>query len=88
MLLAAVFALVIRALCRAPVLLGFTSSLTRDSAYFNDPEMSVNSVEDGSERTKRLGAMRVMVGEVRDSGRIAFLPVGMGKRVEKGQWYD
>jgi hypothetical protein len=31
---AAVFALVMRALCRAPLVLGYVSSLVRDSSYF------------------------------------------------------
>ena len=92
MLLAAVFALVMRALCRAPVLLGFVSSLIRESPYFNGPEIYQNSVEDGAQRSKRLGAMRVMVGDVgydkEGPGKIAFVLESMGRRVEKGRWYD
>lgn len=91
MLLAAVFGLVMRALCRAPVLLGYVSSLTRDSAYFEDCGLHLNSAEDGSERSKRLGKTRVMVAAVggkEGACTIAFAPAEIGTRIEKGKCYD
>ncbi|KAF2646127.1 hypothetical protein P280DRAFT_524825, partial [Massarina eburnea CBS 473.64] len=36
MLLAAIFSLVMRVRCRAPSVLGYVSSLARDSTYFED----------------------------------------------------
>ncbi|KAF2821583.1 hypothetical protein CC86DRAFT_106527 [Ophiobolus disseminans] len=95
MLAAAVFALVMRALCRAPVLLGYVSSLTRDSVFFTDADHK-STTEDGPQRSKRLGKMCVMVADVGGGGskegvgRIAFAPaeMGRGRRVEKGRWYD
>lgn len=59
MLIAAVFALAMRSICRAPMVLGFVSSLTRDSTYFEDPHE--NSTEGGAQRVKRLGSIRAMV---------------------------
>ena len=94
MLAAAVFSLVMRAMCRAPVLLGYVSTLMRDSRYFDDCGMYTSSVEDGSDKSKRLGKLRVMVANVEggsgkeNAGKIAFAPAEVGKRVEKGRWYD
>ena len=92
MFAAAVAALVIRAMCHAPVLLGYVSSLTRNSAYFPDVDNNVSSAEDGPTRSKRLGGLRVMVADVRDRkdavGRIAFAPKEIGGKVGKGRWYD
>jgi hypothetical protein len=92
MFLAACFSLVVHSLCRAPQVLGYASSLVRDSRYFEDVTgVYGNSVEDGPEKSKRLGRMRVMLTDVRDgrgAGKIAFAPQGMGKRIEKGRWYD
>jgi hypothetical protein len=86
MFMAAVFALAMRAMCRAPVVLGSVSSLTRDSIYFEDPELHANSTEDGAQRAKRLGNIRAMVGDARcdieGAGKIAFVPTGAGRRVD------
>lgn len=96
MFFAAVFSFVMRTLCRAPIILGYVSSLIRDSTYFEDSSRYKNSTEDGLEKSKRLGALRVIVADVGSgrgvTGRIAFAPVGRGqdriRRVEKGRLYD
>jgi hypothetical protein len=89
---AAVFALVMRALCRAPLVLGYVSSLVRDSSYFMSKVQGTTSAMDGPEKSMRLGAMRVMVGDVGcadgEVGRIALAPAEAEKRVAKGKWYD
>jgi hypothetical protein len=83
---------VIRALCHAPALLGYVSSLTRNSSYFPDVDHGANSAEDGPTRSKRLGGLRVMVADVRGGkdavDRIAFAPKEIRGKVEKGRWYD
>lgn len=90
-MLAVVFALVMYVLYCALVLLGFVSSLIRNLTYFDNPGMYHNSMEDRLQRSKRLGAMRIIVGEVannkKGSRRIVFVPAGIGRRVEKEQWY-
>jgi hypothetical protein len=94
MFLAACFSLVVRSLCHAPQVLGYASSLVRDSRYFEDVTgMYRNSAEDGFEKSRRLGRMRVMLADVSggtETGKIAFAPVsrGMVTRVEKGRWYE
>jgi hypothetical protein len=92
MFFAAVFSLVLHSQCRAPTILGFASSLIRDSPYFDDCGIYRSSAEDGPEKSRRLGKLKVMVADVRsekdEAGKIAFAPVGLGKRVEKGRWYD
>jgi hypothetical protein len=92
MFVAAVFSLVVHSLCRAPPILGFASSLIRDYTYFEDCGVNLHSVEDGPEKSRRLGKMRIMVADVHsgksEAGKIAFAPIGMGNRVEKGRWYE
>ncbi|KAF2653263.1 hypothetical protein K491DRAFT_680660 [Lophiostoma macrostomum CBS 122681] len=87
MLTISVFALVLRSRCRAPAILGYVSSLVRDSTYFDDCGIDGKSTEGGAEWSKRLGKLRVMVadvgGEADGPGKIAFAPVGIGKRVVK-----
>lgn len=91
MLLAAIFSLVIRSLCGAPAILGYVSSLTRDSSYFKDFRMYKNSTEDEPARTKRLGRLKVMIADVGSGtdgvGKIAFAPVGVGERIRKRRSY-
>jgi hypothetical protein len=55
MFLAAISSLVMHLMCRAPMLLGYVSSLIRDSSYFKD--VYNNSPEDGTQNTRRLGGM-------------------------------
>ncbi|ORY04463.1 hypothetical protein BCR34DRAFT_572675 [Clohesyomyces aquaticus] len=91
MLIAATFALLMHAFCRAPAILGYVSSLIRDSTFFDDFGMYKNSMEDGVEKTKRLGELRVMIADVGSGtdgvGKIAFAPVGAGERVRKRRMY-
>jgi hypothetical protein len=86
-----IFSLVMRSRCCAPAILGYVSSLVRDSTYFHDCGVDANSTEGGPEKSKRLAKLRVMVADVGDgpdgAGKIAFAPVGMGKRVVKGRTY-
>lgn len=89
MLAAAVFTLVIHCMCRAPPILGFVSSLLRDSRYFEDE--GGNSTEDGPQRTRRLGGVRVKNADVQgegDVGRIAFALAREGVRVRRGRVYE
>jgi hypothetical protein len=92
MLLAAIFALIMRWQCRAPAVLGYASSLIRDSAHFEDCGTYRNSVEDGPEKTRRLGKMMVMVADVHSddpvAGKIAFAPCTTSKRVKTKRWYN
>ena len=92
MLLAAIVSLVIRSLCCAPPILGYVSSLIRDSMHFKELNVYQNSAEDGSEKTRRLGEMKVMVSEVSlgtdGTKKIAFTPLGTGQRVKKNRWYN
>jgi hypothetical protein len=71
---------------------GYASSLVRDSRYFEDVIGVYRiSAEDGPEKSKRLGRMRVMLADMRDgrdTGKIAFAPQGIGEKVQTWRWYD
>jgi hypothetical protein len=89
MFAAAVFSLVVHYRCHAPQILGFVSSLTRDSTYFEG--VRGNSSEDGAKTAKRLRSLRGRVEDVHagaDVGKIAFAPAQDGLRVRKGRWYE
>jgi hypothetical protein len=79
--------------CRAPSILGYISSLTRDSAYVANHGVSGNSAEDGASTTKRLQGTKVMTADVErghDVEKIAFVPLHEGgvTKVKKGRWYE
>jgi hypothetical protein len=89
MFFAAIFSLLLHQRCQGPPILGFVSSLARDSRFFD--ELRGNSAENGTETTKRLGKTNVMVADVKSGdevGRIAFVPVDKGGRVSKRRWYE
>jgi len=93
MFCAAVFSIVVHHRCRAPPVLGYISSLTRDSVYFASSSFRGNSTEDGSDRTQRLGATKVILADTKgdgEVGKIAFVPVGAGRgvRVMTKRWYE
>ncbi|KAF1846268.1 uncharacterized protein K460DRAFT_406484 [Cucurbitaria berberidis CBS 394.84] len=91
MFFAAVFSLVMHYRCQAPSILGFVSSLIRDSTYFGDNGVQGNSIEDGVKKTKRLGDLGVMVADIKtesEVGKMAFVPLQTGMRVRKQRFYE
>jgi hypothetical protein len=91
MFFAAVFSLVMHHRCHAPSILGYVSSLIRDSKYFDDGEIQGNSAEDGTGKTKRLGSLQVMIADTKtneDVGKIAFVPANTESRIRKRRWYE
>jgi hypothetical protein len=89
MFLAAVSSLVLYYRCHILPILGFVSSLTRDSKYFEG--VQGNSYEDGTKRAKRLRAMGVKIVNVQGNdvvGKIAFAPAQEGLRVRRKRWYE
>lgn len=90
MFFAAGSSLIMHTLCRAPPFLGYVSSLTKDSVFFQNENTQGNSIEDGPEKAGRLRHMKVMVGDVMGNenvGRVAFAPSRITKRVRKNRWY-
>ena len=91
MLSAAIFSWIVRSQCRAPSILGYVSSLIRDSTYFEDYGVNTSSVEDGVEKSRRLRGLKVMIADVgngmKNANKIAFAPVGVGGRVKEGKLY-
>ena len=91
MFLTAIFALVVRSRCRAPAVLGYVSSLTRDSIYFQDCGLDASSTETGPQRSQRLAGLKIMLadvdGDTEGPGKIALTPASIGRRVEKGKDY-
>ncbi|KAF4905625.1 hypothetical protein CGCF415_v008222 [Colletotrichum fructicola] len=91
MLIAAVARLVFHYHTTAPQILGFVGSLAKTSPHFAVGEAGGNSTESGEAVSKRLGDAKVMVLDEKPDeavGRIAFGPMGMGGRVQRGRWYD
>jgi len=90
MLLGAIAAFVLRLWCRAPEILSFVSSTTRDSEYFKDLTADENSTRVGPDISKQLRRTQVMVGDVKpegEAGKIALVPAGMAKGIEKTRLY-
>lgn len=77
MFAAAIAAVVLKLQCHSPDILGYVSSLTRDSPFFALPGAAYGSVLDGAERARLLKNDRVRlvdVGRDEDVGRIALVP--------------
>jgi hypothetical protein len=94
---AAIFPVVMHYYCNAPPILGFVSSLVRDSKNFENIQVICKgdvqgiSSEDRPVRTKQIGAVRIQVADVRANesvGRIAFAPARPGLRMRKGRIYE
>ena len=91
MFLAAAASLILHARCKAPPILGYVSSLVRDSVFFGRSEMQGNSIEGGSSKAKRLGNIEVKIADVwseESVGRIAFAPAQEQGSVTKARWYE
>lgn len=91
MFLAAVASLVLHAKCNAPPILGYVSSLIRDSVFFSESGVQGNSTEGGSSKASRLGKMEVKIADVwsdESVGRVAFASAQGRGLVKKGRWYD
>jgi hypothetical protein len=95
MFAAAVAAVILRLQCQTPDLLGYVSSLTRDSEFFKwQGGAGGGSVLDGAERARILKKDRVRlvdVGRGEEVGRIALVPEGAPiecRRVVPGRIYE
>ncbi|KAL1798197.1 hypothetical protein ACET3X_002234 [Alternaria dauci] len=91
MFFAAVFSLIMHHRCHAPPILGYVSSMIRDSKYFDDGKIQGNSAEDGTGKTKRLQYLKVMIADTKtdeDEGKIAFVPAHAESRVRRRRWYQ
>lgn len=91
MFFAAVASLLLHAKSHAPPILGYVSSLIRDSVFFSDSAAQGNSTEGGASKAKRLGDMEVKIADVwseESVGRVAFAPSQGRGVVKKGRWYD
>ncbi|UPX12110.1 uncharacterized protein EKO05_0002681 [Ascochyta rabiei] len=91
MFLAAAVSLILHAKCTAPPILGYVSSLIRDSVFFGDSGIQGNSMEGGASKASRLGKMEVKIADVWSEetvGRVAFAPAQGRGVVKKGRWYE
>jgi len=76
LLLCALASLALRIFAIAPDILGFVSSLTRDSRYFECLSPG-GSLLDGEQRARKLRSLKIQIVDVRpeaDVGHIAFVP--------------
>jgi hypothetical protein len=91
MLSASLVALILHARCTAPSMLGYTSSLVRDSVFFDQDNVRGNSTESGTQKAKRLGSLKVVFADVGgdgEVGRMAFAPGERQAKIRKGKWYE
>ena len=91
MFFAAVASLVLHANCNAPPVLGYVSSMIRDSVFFGDSGVQGNSTEGGASKAGRLGKMEVKIADVwcaESVGRVAFAPAQGRGMVKKERWYE
>lgn len=91
MLSAAVVSIVLQTRCTTPPVLGYVSSLVRDSVYFDQDRMRGNSTESGVQKTERLGDVNVVLSDVHadgDVGRMAFTPLHRRVEIRKERWYE
>lgn len=91
MFLATVVATILRWRCSAPQLLGYVSSLVRDSTHFAEAGLRGNSTESGPEIAARLSGVRVRIADIKADeavGKITFAPASEGERVKVGRWYE
>lgn len=87
---AAIAAFFFRWKCCAPEMLGFVTSMTRDSEFFKGFNTGENSTKAGPDVSEKLAKTRVMVGDAwpnETEGRIALMPAGEGQRVRIGRFY-
>ena len=90
MVLAAALALLLKLTSRGPEVLGFVSSLLRDSPYYS-ADQPVSSTLDGGERARIMADQWVRLGDVRDGeevGRIAFGSAVRSTPVRYGRLYE
>ncbi|KAF9690566.1 hypothetical protein EKO04_011507 [Ascochyta lentis] len=91
MFLAAAVSLFLHAKCTAPPILGYVSSLIRDSVFFGDGGIQGNSMEGGATKARRLATMEVKIADVwseESVGRVAFAPAQGRGVVKKERWYE
>lgn len=91
MLLAAVASLLLHAKCHTPPILGYVSSLVRDSVFFSDSGVQGNSTEGGASKAGRLAKMEVKIADVwseESVGRVAFAPAQGRGVVKKWRHYE
>ena len=71
-------------------MLGFVTSLARDSEYFRGVTERENSTRVGPDVSKELAGTKVLVGDVWADGpvgRIALMPMGLGRAARTGRYY-
>lgn len=80
----AIWGLVLTYTSRAPNILGYVSSLTRDNPFLTVPEGG--NILDGLERARLLAKVRVPVGDVQPAselGHVAFMAAGKDGRLRQ-----
>lgn len=88
---ATVVAMIMRWRCSALQLLGYVSSLIKDSPHFAEAGLRGKSTENGPDIAARLSGLRVRVSDIKldeKVGKIAFAPASEGKQVKAERWYE
>jgi hypothetical protein len=89
MLIGGILAIVVESMTVAPDVLGYVSTVARNSKYLQLPKTS--TAMSGGERANALGGVKVMMQDVKGNADIGRIALGLkhddAKRLEKGRLY-
>ena len=93
LLICALASMVLARITRAPDVLGYVSTMTRDNEFAGVPEGG--SALDGAQRTRLLGGLKVQLGDVRPEEEVGWIALremggdgdGVGYRLGKDRLY-
>jgi hypothetical protein len=75
LLLAGIFSVVIESMTVAPDVLGYVSTVARNSKYLHLP--TTNSAMSGGERARKIGQVEVMMQDVKSNADVGRIALGM-----------
>jgi hypothetical protein len=75
LLLAGIFSVVIESMTVAPDVLGYVSTVARNSKYLHLP--ATNSAMSGGERARKIGQVEVMIQDVKSKSGVGRIVLGM-----------
>ncbi|KAH8660022.1 hypothetical protein BX600DRAFT_438248 [Xylariales sp. PMI_506] len=91
LLLLGIGSVLVESLLVAPDVLGYVSTVARNSRYINLPKTTLNGAMSGSERARTLGHTKVMMQDVKANAEVGKIALGMkhekAERLKPGRLY-